>query len=286
MYDLMSWRARVGQFNNIKPKRSRKRHLYCKSDVTHCVTAICKFYRLLFSLYYINKPHRDLILPNHLPLILSSISLLLGPMWSIPTTSKKPTVPILAKFIIHYIFTYLPLLLILSGDIHPNPGPVNKNFSICHLNARSLTASNRVQEINASLVDIHSFDVIAVTETHLNASVENYKVELQSYQIQRRDRNRSGGGVAIYHRDHLPCSRRTDLEHNDIELLWVKLLISNKKHLIATCYRPPGQSRPQTQHFLSLFRASVELALQSNPHSLSILEDFNDRCSHWDSHHK
>ena len=65
----------------------------------------------------------------------------------------------------------------------------------------------------------------------------------------------------------------------------MELLLSNQKHLIASCYRRPGQTRPQTTHFLSQFKTSVELALNTNPYSLTILGDLNDRCTTWDSTH-
>ena len=90
--------------------------------------------------------------------------------------------------------------------------------------------------------------MIFVSESHLDNTVPDYKAELPTYNLFRRDRTRSGGGVAIYCANHLSPTRRHDLEHTDLELLWLELTISNKKHLFAVCYRPPGQCQMDLLH--------------------------------------
>ena len=277
----MSWRARVGLFNGIKPIHSRSRRQYSKSDIAHCVIAIYNIYAKLFQPYSSSIQY---------PFHSHFISLLQLPLFIFFTCHlayirHTPSGSLSIKVLVHYLLIYLPILLIISGNIHPNPGPVNKNYTICHLNARSLKAPNRINEIRATLVNIHSFDLIAATETHLDQSVQEHEVELPSYHLHRNDRNRNGGGVAIYSRDHLGAVRRYDLENPDIEIIWVEVRLANKKHLIASCYRPPGQTRTVAQHFLTLFKNSVEAALLSNPFSLTILGDLNDRCTLWDSLH-
>ena len=89
----------------------------------------------------------------------------------------------------------LALLLILSGDIHPNPGPVTNNYSFCHINARSLTAPNRLTEIEDFISNIHDFDIVGISETHLNSSINDSLVYIPNYKILCKDRNRRGGGV-------------------------------------------------------------------------------------------
>jgi hypothetical protein len=42
---------------------------------------------------------------------------------------------------IHYVQLLL-ILLLLDGDIHANPGPP-QNLEMCHINARSIMASDR-----------------------------------------------------------------------------------------------------------------------------------------------
>ena len=68
----------------------------------------------------------------------------------------------------------ITLLLLMSMSVHPNPGPVNEVLSIFHINIRSLR--NKV----AYLSDIASdYDVICVTETHLDEHVQNTDIEIQ-----------------------------------------------------------------------------------------------------------
>ena len=57
------------------------------------------------------------------------------------------------------------LLLIISGDIETNPGPINvPNHDLCvvHVNARSL--KNKIDLIEA---ESHQYDIITISETWL-----------------------------------------------------------------------------------------------------------------------
>ena len=184
--------------------------------------------------------------------------------------------------ITHLLF---PLNLLPSGDIHPNPGPYVNNFRICHLNIRSLKAENRFEEFVAYLNTNH-FDIICLSETHLDDTVPDSDFTLPNFTLYRKDRNRMGGGVGIFIHDHIPHTRRYDLELDSMEIIWMELSIHNKKHLISCCYRPPGQSAAQVDMFLTDFQYTIDAAT-SNIHisSLSILGDFNDRCTSWDSDH-
>ena len=208
MFELMLWRARVGLFNGIKCKRPRNKHLFCKSDITPSVIAIYNSNKLLLQL------HHPVLYSSHTPYLNTSflyllllLPYLLGLLITYKIHTHKPKLPTIPKLISTYLYVYLPILLLISGDIRPNPGPVNKNFSLCHLNAMSLTANERIDDINDVLVDTHAFDAIAVTETHLDNSVSDYKVELHSYNFYRLDRNRNVGGVTIYCRDHISSKR-------------------------------------------------------------------------------
>ena len=49
-----------------------------------------------------------------------------------------------------------------------------------------------------------SFDIITINETRLDESFNDRDVRISGYDIIRRDRNRHGGGVAIYIRNNIP----------------------------------------------------------------------------------
>ena len=106
----------------------------------------------------------------------------------------QPILPLL--FNITYLFLIL-LLLITCGDVELNPGPLC-NFKIAHINSRSINAPSRLNDIETLLVNYHNFDIISVTETHLDHTIKDNDIELNNYRLFRKDRTRMGGGVAIY----------------------------------------------------------------------------------------
>lgn len=62
--------------------------------------------------------------------------------------------------------------------------------------------------------DLH---IIAISETHLDESIDNTKMSIQGYNIIRLDRNIYGGGLAFYIQDHIPVKRRGDLDWPDVD---------------------------------------------------------------------
>jgi len=52
------------------------------------------------------------------------------------------------------------------------------------------------------------------------------------------DRNKHGGGIALYIRDNFPATLCSQFISIGLESLWVKVHL--KPVLIGCCYRPPG----------------------------------------------
>ena len=133
------------------------------------------------------------------------------------------------------------LLLLISGTLELNPGPMNsiklKNLSACHINIRSLSAS-KVGAIKTDLSD--NFDIISISETFLNEnSSVNLKIE-GFHEIIRRDRPTFGGGIAIYIRENIVFKRKIQYDDRHLEILWLELNTIEGKMLICTAYRPPN----------------------------------------------
>ena len=121
------------------------------------------------------------------------------------------------------------MLLLISGSVHPNPGPCSVNFSIAHLNARSLNVSDKLSEISV-LASLYGFDVFAFSETWLNFSIANDSIVIPGYSYpMKKDRvGKHGGGVAIYVKDHIAVKRRVEFEYSaGLELLWVQYNVDN-----------------------------------------------------------
>ena len=78
----------------------------------------------------------------------------------------------------------------------------------------------------------------------LGATVNDTSVKLTGFQTPfRRDRNENGGGVSIYISNQLSGKRRRELEHPNIELLWIEIYsISHRPLLLGCCCRPPNST--------------------------------------------
>ena len=167
------------------------------------------------------------------------------------------------------IFVYFMLKLLLSGDIHLNPGP-NKSLSICQANVRGLKR-DELLDIKASLAGV--YDIICITETHLHQA-STVDLNILGYQpIIRGDRKElnSWGGVAVYVSDNVMVKRRMDLERNSIEAIWLECRTANNKLLLCCTYRPPNMP-VSYWHDLQL---SFDLGKQSSIHNMMITGDLN-----------
>ena len=128
------------------------------------------------------------------------------------------------------------LILLLANDISENPGPYSSDFTIFHLNTRSIRYKIE------NLVDyVDSSDILCFTETHLDNTVLTEDLMIDNYETPfRRDRTNHGGGVMIYYKTGLAVKRRHDLESDLDEMIWSEIKLPTKKLLLCTLYRPPG----------------------------------------------
>ena len=106
----------------------------------------------------------------------------------------------------------------------------DKSISICNINIRSIR--NKIIFLQ-SFVD--EFDIIVLTETHLDNSIENRDIELNSFDKnpQRKDRTNSGGGLLIYSKEDIGICRKHELENDIDETIWIE-----HSFLLCNTYRP------------------------------------------------
>lgn len=126
-------------------------------------------------------------------------------------------------------------LILLSGDVETNPGweddeneedylqefassmcKERSALNIAQINIRSLR--NKVDEVKI-LLSICRFDILAITETHLDEKISDKQLENENYKIIRRDRGlgQSGGGCLIYIANHVCTTHLKSLETMDVE---------------------------------------------------------------------
>jgi hypothetical protein len=189
--------------------------------------------------------------------------------------------------------------MILSGDIHPNPGPasnsdtlsnnsspisisntsqINSNLSFIHYNVQSL-----LPKIDVLGIELRDFDLLAFSETWLSDEVSSDDLIITSFKKpERKDRNDGYGGVTVYVKNTIQYKRRLDLELNDIECIWLELSVVKKKILFSIMYRPPNSSA----NYLNSLNDSINLAYDTGIKDIIITGDFNLNVLHAPSQRK
>ena len=129
-----------------------------------------------------------------------------------------------------------------------------RSFSVCHLNIRSILSTSdggpsRFDLLCDFVTKQNDFEVIALTETHIDNSVDSSLIEIEGYHLFRKDRNRAGGGVVLYVRSSLNPKLLFNTDTYSSESIFVKAHIGNKSVTVGVCYRPPNQSSSDREDF-------------------------------------
>ena len=84
-------------------------------------------------------------------------------------------------------------------------------------------------------------DTLAVSETNLDKSVLDSYITIEHYSKPVRfDRNRHGGGVAVFVKESISYSVQTDLPIGDLEIVCIEVKpICSSPFVILAWYRPP-----------------------------------------------
>ena len=116
-----------------------------------------------------------------------------------------------------------------------------KGFRIGHLNIQGI--SNKIDQVRLLLEsDKNQIHVLGLSETKLNSVHPDSVLGVTGFQPFRKDRETdSGGGLFVYVKDGICCNRRKDLEHENLECLWLEINpVKSKSFLICNIYRPPN----------------------------------------------
>ena len=187
----------------------------------------------------------------------------------------------------------ISIVLLCSGDVHPNPGPssTSSSESVSGLSTNTSTSifsslssghnlsfvHYNIQSIASKLDLLHAelfhFDILAFTETWLSASVDTDDLMLESYnQPERKDRvGDCHGGVILYVKETLFYKRRVDLEIRGVENIWIELANNHKRVLFGVFYRPPNSDA----NYFSNIEDSLALAVDTGISDVIVTGDFN-----------
>jgi len=130
---------------------------------------------------------------------------------------------------------WLSMLLLLSGDVHENPGPSTSstssldtfvpaqgNLSLVDYNVQSI-----LNKKDILFGDLRNYDILPFNETWLNTNTNSSDLPFPSFHTPfRRDRESDPhGGIIVYVKSDIFVLERRDLEVNDVECLWLQLKI-------------------------------------------------------------
>ena len=134
-----------------------------------------------------------------------------------------------------------------------NNPPIMSNLKVLHSNCRSLLP--KIDDFRA-LVSAETPHLLAICESWLDSSISNDELLIPGYNIVRRDRDRHGGGIALYISTDISYS--TILKHSSLEFLLVEVILHNSKLLCALFYRPPVTPGTHDSIILSELESTIE----------------------------
>ena len=167
--------------------------------------------------------------------------------------------------------------------LESQPGPADnsefktfiskKGINFCHQNIKGLYA--KIDEVREILLS-YNFDIFSLSETSISEDFHNTFFDIRGHSFIRRDRKSGqGGGVGLYIRDGIDFARRTDLENDETESLWVEIRLKNTKPFIfGTIYKPPDSSKHLSKNF-NFFLSKTLQSIDNEKRESIIMGDMN-----------
>ena len=174
----------------------------------------------------------------------------------------------------------LCLLLLLCGDISPNPGPQTspslkrftrkRGFKILHQNLNGI--SEKIDSVRG-ILQHENIQIFGFTENRLNASVTDAQISVDGYKTETLDRkngtNATQRGVICFIRSDVNYKRRKNREINRIDAIWIEVSFTKANPiLICFMYRPPESSDYLYKNFLTYFDNTIETVHYENKETI------------------
>ena len=261
--DVAQWRASIGKFNKLEVmgKLSRFSLKQCFLDSLLGFLISCQ---RLFDL------STDIIL-----LFMVSITMLTLAALRVCLLNKYLTMSFLKNL------WWLALIVLLSGDVHENPGP--GNLKILHWNVNSISTDNFIRKTLIEAYNVTTkYDVIAITETGLHSNTSNDVLEIEGYSLYRRDlpADRNYGGVIVYVSENIACQDRRDLETLQDQLI-LELVVNNKRVFVSSNYRKHHVDETELTDYMENFERSMVNIKSQSPFCCLFIGDYNSHNTAW-----
>lgn len=150
-------------------------------------------------------------------------------------------------------------------------------LNIINLNIRSLVP--KITELR-DFAKNAAYDVIILTESWLNANIDDAVIELENYNLIRKDRDSRGGGVIIYIKCKYEFQILNNLPVGDTEQLWVSLNIKKQTVCVGGVYKPPSYSLVDflnnLEECLTILTPQYETIICTGDFNIDFLNIFNN----------
>ena len=125
-----------------------------------------------------------------------------------------------------------------------------KGIAIASINVNGLV--KHIDEIKLLLIE-KNIHILAINETKLDETIEDNIISIDKYKLHRKDRNRHGGGVAIYIKEDINYTIRDDLPNYNLELICIRIQPFHSEPFdIISWYRPPNDLIEGFRHLESI----------------------------------
>ena len=187
------------------------------------------------------------------------------------------------KYVYQKKRSFLSLLLLMCGDVENIQDPQNQttrfvqpkgirfNQKVFHQNIQSLF--HEIAKLSTFLHTHKNTYFVSHVIVHIDNSTPTQLFEIPGYTIINRNWDVGTlGGVVVYIKDGIPFIRRTELEVNELECIWLER--NTKSFLISVWYRSPSTSEFLPTNFNELLRNSLIKVLSENKEMI-LTGDFN-----------
>ena len=194
----------------------------------------------------------------------------------------KKSVPGEVKNIVFFIIV-MKSLLILSGTVEINPGPVTKktslSFAVWNLDsipARDYARIPLIEYFQATC----EFHIFGARESLLNKDIPNVDIYTNGFSPEpfRADKpgNSRNGGVCLYFKDNLPIHERPGLETLP-ETIVAEIKLNRKKFFFILSYCHPNLSTTELEEYTKSLEHIYGCISKENPAVTILTGDFNAR---------
>ena len=96
-----------------------------------------------------------------------------------------------------------------------------RKLKLMTVNCQGLKGKRKQKQL-AALIDLEQPDIVMGTESHIDSTIRSSEVFPSNFKVQRKDRNKFGGGVFIAYKDDIVASEVTEVGKN-CELTMIKV---------------------------------------------------------------